>query len=189
MLRSEFKIAIRFMLITAVFLGILYPLAVTAVGRIALPYQAGGDLVVEDGQVIGSRLIGQNFVSDRYFHGRPSAAGNGYDATSSGGSNFGPTNQKLLTRMTADIAKYAAEGNGQPVPIDLVTASGSGLDSDVSPAAALYQAPHVAQARHLPEQKVRALVLQHIQGRQFGIMGHPRVNVLELNMALDQMAH
>ena len=189
MLRSELTISIRFTLITAIALGILYPLAVTAIAHVALPRQAGGDLVIEHSQVIGSSLIGQNFVSDRYFHSRPSAAGNGYDATSSGGSNFGPTNQKLLTRIAADVAKYAANGNGQPVPIDLVTASGSGLDSDISPAAALYQAPRVAQVRHLSEESVRAVVVQHVQGRQFGIFGDPRVNVLELNMALDQLAH
>jgi potassium-transporting ATPase KdpC subunit len=189
MLRSELKIAIRFTIITAVLLGILYPLALVAVGHIALPRQADGSLLVSNGQVIGSTLIGQVFTSDRYFHDRPSAAGNGYDATSSGGSNFGPTNQKLITRIDGDIAHYRAEGNGQPVPIDLVTASGSGLDSDISPAAALYQAPYVAKVRHLPEDQVRALVLQHVQGRQFGVLGEPRVNVLELNIALDQLAN
>ncbi len=188
MLRSELKISIRFMAVTAVLFGILYPLALTVIAHIALPRQAGGDLMIEDGQVIGSSLIGQTFVSDRYFHSRPSAAGNGYDATSSGGSNFGPTNQKLLTRINTDVAKYSANGNRQPVPIDLVTASGSGLDSDISPAAALFQAPRVAQVRHLPEQRVRALVLQHVQGRQFGFLGDPRVNVLELNLALDKAA-
>jgi potassium-transporting ATPase KdpC subunit len=188
MLRNEFRIAIRFTIITAVVLGILYPLFITAVGHVALPYRAGGSLVSKDGTVIGSRLIGQSFTSDRYFHDRPSAAGNGYDATSSGGSNYAASNQKLLTRMNADIAHYQAEGNGQPVPIDLVTASGSGLDSDISPAAALYQVPYVAKIRHLPEDQVRALVWQYTQGPQFGVLGNDRVNVLALNMALDQLS-
>ena len=188
MLRSELKISILFTLITALALGVLYPLAVTGIAHIALPRQAEGELMLRNGQVIGSELIGQSFTSDRYFHGRPSAAGNGYDATSSGGSNYGPTNQKLFARMAADIAAYQAHGNGRPVPIDLVNASASGLDSDISPAAALYQAPRVAQARRLPEDNVRTLVLEHVRGRQFGVLGDPRVNVLDLNLALDQLA-
>ncbi len=189
MLRAQLKISILFTLITAVTLGILYPLAVTAIGQLAFAHQANGQLITQDNRIIGSQIIGQTFSSDRYFHGRPSAAGNGYDATSSGGSNFGPSNQKLITRIQGDVAQYAANGNGQPVPIDLVTASGSGLDSDISPAAALYQVSRVARVRHLSNDAVQNLVLSEVQGRQFGVLGDPRVNVLELNLALDRLAH
>jgi potassium-transporting ATPase KdpC subunit len=189
MLQNELKVAIRFTIVTTIVLGIFYPLVVTGIGHLALRRQADGSLIVKDGQVIGSTLIGQNFTSDRYFHGRPSAAGNGYDATSSGGSNYGPTNQKLIARIDSDVAHYKATDPGELVPIDLVTASGSGLDSDISPAAALFQVSRVAEARHLSPESVRALVQAHIQGRQFGVLGDPRVNVLELNMALDQLSH
>jgi potassium-transporting ATPase KdpC subunit len=188
MLRNEFKIAIRFTLLTTVMLGILYPLAVTAIGHIAMRPQADGELIVTNGQVTGSPLIGQNFTSDVYFHGRPSAAGSGYDATSSGASNFAASNQKLISRIDGDVAKYAAENKDQAVPIDLVTASGSGLDPDISPAAAMFQAASIANARHLPLATVRALVQRHIQGRQFGFLGEERVNVLLLNMDLDRLA-
>jgi K+-transporting ATPase ATPase C chain len=189
MLRNEFKIAIRFTLLTTVVLGILYPLAVTAIGHIALRPQADGELIVTNGQVTGSPLIGQNFTSDLYFHGRPSAAGSGYDATSSGASNYAASNQKLISRIDGDVAKYAAENKDQAVPIDLVTASGSGLDPDISPAAAMFQAASVASARHLPLATMRALVQRHIQGRQFGFLGEERVNVLLLNMDLDRLTH
>jgi potassium-transporting ATPase KdpC subunit len=189
MLRAQLKISILFTLITAVILGILYPLAVTAIGQLAFAHQANGQLITRNNQIIGSQIIGQTFASDRYFHGRPSAAGNGYDATSSGGSNYGPSNQKLLARIAGDVAQYAANGNGQPVPIDLVTASGSGLDSDISPAAALYQVPRVAKVRGLSNDTVQNLVLSEVQGRQFGLLGEPRVNVLALNLALDSLAH
>jgi potassium-transporting ATPase KdpC subunit len=188
MLRNEFKIAIRFTLLTTVMLGILYPLAVTAIGHIAMRPQADGELIVTNGQVTGSPLIGQNFTSDVYFHGRPSAAGSGYDATSSGASNYAASNQKLISRIDGDVAKYAAENKDQAVPIDLVTASGSGLDPDISPAAAMFQAASIANARHLPLATVRALVQRHIQGRQFGFLGEERVNVLLLNMDLDRLA-
>jgi K+-transporting ATPase ATPase C chain len=187
MLRNELKIAIRFTLLTAVVLGILYPLAVTAIGHIVLRPQADGELIVTNGQVTGSQLIGQNFTSDLYFHGRPSAAGSGYDATSSGGSNYAASNQKLISRIDGDVARYAAENRNQAVPIDLVTASGSGLDPDISPAAAMFQIARVASARHLPFATVRALVQRHIQGRQFGLLGEERVNVLLLNMDLDRL--
>ena len=187
MLRSELKIAIRFTLLTTVLLGILYPLAITAIGHLALRPQADGELIVRDGQVTGSRLIGQNFSTGRYFHGRPSAAGNGYDATASGPSNYAPSNQKLITRIDGDVAHYAAENNSQPVPIDLVTASGSGLDPDISPAAALFQANRIANARHLPVTTVEELVQRHVQPRQFGFLGEERVNVLLLNMDLDRL--
>jgi K+-transporting ATPase ATPase C chain len=189
MLRNEFMIAVRFTLVTAVVLGILYPLAVTGIGHVAFRQQADGNLVVANGQVIGSRLIGQNFTGDQYFHGRPSAAGNGYDATASSPSNYAASNQKLISRIDGDVAHYAAENNGQPVPIDLVTASGSGLDPDISPAAAMFQAERVASARHLPVTAVRALVERRVEKRQFGFMGEERVNVLLLNMDLDGLRH
>jgi potassium-transporting ATPase KdpC subunit len=188
MLRNEFKIAIRFTLLTTVLLGILYPLAVTGIGRVAFRHQADGDLVVVNGQVTGSRIIGQNFTGDQYFHGRPSAAGNGYDATSSGPSNYAASNQKLISRIDGDVAHYNAENKSQPVPIDLVTASGSGLDPDISPAAALFQVIRVAKARHLPAATVRDLVEHHVQHRQFGFLGEERVNVLLLNLDLDRLA-
>jgi potassium-transporting ATPase KdpC subunit len=188
MLRNELKIAIRFTLLTTVVLGIFYPLAVTAIGHVAFPRQADGDLIVRNDHVIGSRLIGQSFTSDRYFHSRPSAAGNGYDATSSGGSNYGPSNQKLLDRIAGDVKVYSTQNPGVPVPIDLVTASASGLDSDISPAAALYQMPRVARVRHLSEESVRKMVLSQVQSRQFGVLGESRVNVLLLNLALDKLA-
>lgn len=187
MLRNEFKIAIRFTLLTAVVLGILYPLAVTGIGHLAFRHQAEGNLIVVNGQVTGSRLIGQNFTGDQYFHGRPSAAGNGYDATSSSPSNYAASNQKLISRIDGDVAHYAAENGSQPVPIDLVTASGSGLDPDISPAAAIFQAARVANARHLPVGTVRDLVERHVQRRQFGFLGEERVNVLLLNMDLDRV--
>ena len=189
MLGKEFKIAIRFTLLTAVLLGILYPLAVTVIGHFAFRQQADGDLIVINGQVTGSRLIGQNFTGDQYFHGRPSAAGNGYDPTASSPSNYAPSNQKLINRIDSDVAHYAAENRSEPVPIDLVTASGSGLDPDISPAAAMFQLSRVANARHLPVAAVRDLIERHVERRQFGILGEERVNVLLLNMDLDRIAH
>jgi K+-transporting ATPase ATPase C chain len=189
MLRNELKIAIRFTILTTVLLGVLYPLAVTAFGQFFLRSQSDGELIVTNGQVTGSPLIGQNFTGNQYFHGRPSAAGNGYDATSSGGSNLASSSKKLVTRIDGDVANYAAENQGQPVPIDLVTASGSGLDPDISPAAAMFQADTVANARHLPPATVRELVQRHIEGRQFGFLGEERVNVLLLNMDLDRLGH
>ena len=189
MLRAELKIAIRFTLLTTVLLGILYPLAVTAFAHIFMPAKADGGLIVSNGQVTGSPLIGQNFTGALYFHGRPSAAGNGYDATSSGASNLAASNQKLVTRIDGDVASYSAENKSTPVPIDLVTASGSGLDPDISPAAAMFQVESIAGARHLPVVTVRDLVQRHVQGRQLGFLGEPRVNVLLLNMALDRLAH
>ncbi len=187
MLRNEFKIAIRFTLLTSVVLGILYPLAVTGIGHLAFRHQAEGDLIVVNGQVTGSQLIGQNFTGDQYFHGRPSAAGTGYDPTSSGPSNYAASNQKLISRIDGDVSHYAAENKGRPVPIDLVTASGSGLDPDISPAAALFQVGRVASARHLQVATVRDLVERHVQRRQFGFLGEERVNVLLLNMDLDRI--
>ncbi len=169
-------------------LGIGYPLLVTGLAQLTMRKKADGQLIVRDGQVIGSAIIGQSFTSDRYFHGRPSAAGNGYDAANSGGSNYGPTNKKLIDRIDADVAALQKQNPGREVPIGLVTTSASGLDPDISPAGALYQVPRVAAARHLPESTVRALVERQIEGRQFGLLGEPRVNVLELNLALDRIS-
>ena len=180
-------ISIRFTLVTTLLLGIAYPLALTAFAHLALREKADGQLISSNGQVVGSRVIGQTFGSEKYFHSRPSAAGNGYDATSSGGSNLASSSQKLVSRIQGDVAKYQQNGNTQPVPIDLVTASGSGLDPDISPAAALFQIKRVAQARGLTEDAVRNLVMANTQPRQFGVLGEPRVNVLELNLALDQL--
>lgn len=186
-MKQALIISIRFTLVTTLLLGIAYPLVVTAFAHLALRDKAAGQLITVNGQIAGSKIIGQSFTSDKYFHSRPSAAGNGYDATSSGGSNYAQSNQKLVTRIQGDVAKYQQGTNGQPVPIDLVTASGSGLDPDITPAAALFQVQRVAQARKLSENDVRSLVTAHTQSRQFGVLGEPRVNVLELNLALDQL--
>lgn len=180
-----FSVAVRFTVVTTVLLGILYPLAVTGLAQLTMRDKADGELITRGGEIVGSRLIGQSFTSDRYFHGRSSAAGNGYDATSSGASNLGPTNKKLIDRIDSDVADDEKENPGKPVPIDLVTTSGSGLDPDITPASAFYHAPRITAARRLPEKTVRALVQSHIQGRQFGVLGEPRVNVLELNVALE----
>lgn len=181
--------AIRFTLVTTVLLGIGYPLVVTGLAQTFMRDKANGQLIVRDGQVVGSALIGQSFTSARYFHSRPSAAGNGYDATSSGGSNLGPTNQKLVDRIEGDVAAWHKQDPGAQgdVPVGLVTTSASGLDPDIAPADALYQVPMVAAARHMPEDAVRRLVQSHIEGRQLGFLGEPTVNVLQLNLALDAL--
>lgn len=185
---STLKIAIRFTLLTAVVLGVAYPLAMTALAHFLWRDKAEGQLITRNGQVIGSAIIGQSFTSDAYFHGRPSAAGNGYDAGNSSGSNLAQSNRKLVDRIQGDVSTYQKSAPGQPVPIDLVTASASGLDPDITPAAALYQVHRVAEARHMSDDNVRQLVLAHVEGRQFGVLGEPRVNVLELNLALDNAA-
>jgi potassium-transporting ATPase KdpC subunit len=184
---KSLKIAIRFTLITTLLLGIVYPLLVTGFAHLALRKQADGEIITRGGTVIGSQLIGQNFTSEKYFHSRPSAAGNGYDAANSSGSNYAQSSQKLVTRIQGDVAKASADNPTQPVPIDLVTASASGLDPDITPAAALYQVHRVAQARKLTDDEVAKLVNTHITSRQFGFLGEPRVNVLELNLALDEL--
>jgi len=189
MFGKTLQIALRFTLVTTLVLGIGYPLLVTGFAQLALKSQADGELITRDGAVIGSHLIGQNFASDKYFHSRPSAAGNGYDASNSGASNYAQSNQKLVTRIQGDVAKASTDNPAQPVPIDLVTTSGSGLDPDITPAAALYQVHRVAKARNLSDAQVTNLVNAHITPRQLGFLGEPRVNVLELNLALDDLAN
>jgi K+-transporting ATPase ATPase C chain len=182
------KTSILFTIVTTVLLGLGYPLFVTGVAAVFFPHQAAGSLILKDGQVIGSELLAQSFTSDRYFHPRPSAAGNGYDATASGGTNLAQSSKTLVTRIQGDIDKLAAANPGKPVPIDLVTTSASGLDPDITPDAAYYQVPRVAKARSLSEEAVRNLVAQQITPRQLGILGEPRINVLALNRALDNLA-
>ena len=187
-MRKQLLTAIWFTAATTVIFGVIYPLVVTGIAQIAFPDQANGSLVVKNGQVVGSRLIGQAFTGDKYFHSRPSAAGNGYDPTASGGSNLGPTNQTLISRVHDDVAKLQQERPGALVPADMVTTSGSGLDPDISPANAEFQVPRVARARAISEDQLRQIVARHTQGRQYGIFGEPRVNVLELNLDLDGVA-
>lgn len=185
-MKKNLLIAVLMTIATTILLGIIYPLVVTVLAQGLFHDKANGQLISKNGEVIGSRIIGQPFVSDKYFHSRPSAAGNGYDAANSGGSNLGPTNQKLLDRMKAAVAAAQADNPTTPVPVDLVTTSASGLDPDITPAAAYFQAPRIARVRSLSEDRVRALIAHHIHNRQFGVLGEPRVNVLELNLALDQ---
>jgi len=173
--------------ITAILLGIVYPLAITAIAHVAFPKQANGQLIARNNELEGSKLIGQPFTGPTYFHSRPSNAGTGYDAANSSGSNLAPTNKALIDRVQASAKSESAEQPTTPIPVDLVTASGSGLDPDISPAAALYQIPRIAQQRHLPEPTVRQLVLTHITPRQFGLLGEPTVNVLTLNTDLDHL--
>jgi K+-transporting ATPase ATPase C chain len=184
---SVWRTSILFTVVTAIVFGIAYPLLITVLAHVLFPHQAAGSLVVRNGQVIGSELIAQSFTSDKYFHPRPSAAGNGYDATASGGTNLAQSNAKLAAREQADIDKLAAENPGKPVPIDAVTYSGSGLDPDITPDNAYFQAPRVAKARGLTEQQVDELIAEHIEHRTLGFLGEPRVNVLDLNLALDQL--
>jgi potassium-transporting ATPase KdpC subunit len=194
---KEIRPAIVFVVALTVITGLVYPFVMTGVGGVIFPYQAQGSMIERDGKVIGSALIGQEFTSEGYFHGRPSATvapdpndstktvPAPYNAANSGGSNLGPTNKALIERVQGDVDKLKQENPSAQVPIDLVTTTGSGLDPDISPAAALFQVPRVAKARNMPEDRVRQLVDEHVEGRTLGFLGEPRVNVLALNLALN----
>jgi potassium-transporting ATPase KdpC subunit len=186
-MKQNLKIAILMTVVTTVLLGIIYPLVVTGLAQALFRDKANGQLIVRNGQVVGSRIIGQAFTGPGYLHSRPSAAGNGYDAANSGGSNLGPTNRQLIDRVKGDVARLQAENPGNPVPIDLVTTSASGLDPDITPAGAEFQVPRLARERGLSEDQVRQIIRQGTQGRQLGFLGEPRVNVLEVNLVLDEM--
>ncbi len=180
--------AVLYTVVTTLLFGLGYPFLVTGAAQLLFKNKANGQLIEKDGTLIGSSLIGQPFSAPNYFHSRPSAAGNGYDAANSSGSNFAPTNKKLIDRVATDTATAQTDRPGQAVPVDLVTASASGLDPHITPAAADFQVSRIAHERHLSEQAVRSLVMQHTEGRQLGFLGEPSVNVLELNLALDQTA-
>lgn len=196
---KEIRPAIVFIVGLTIITGLIYPLAMTGIAGTIFPYQAQGSLIGKDGKVIGSTLIGQSFTEDKYFHGRPSvttgpdpkdptkSVAAPYNASNSMGSNLGPTSKALADRIKEDVDTLKKENPSAPVPVDLVTTSASGLDPDISPAAALFQVPRVAKARNLPEERVRALVVSETQGRWLGLLGEPRVNVLKLNLALDAM--
>jgi K+-transporting ATPase ATPase C chain len=195
---KEIRPAIVLLVALTVITGLVYPFVMTGIAGVIFPYQAQGSLVEQDGKVIGSALIGQEFTSDKYFHGRPSATVASdpndpsktvpapYNAANSGGSNLGPTNKALIERVQGDVDKLKQENPSTPVPIDLVTTTAGGLDPHISPAAALFQVPRVAKARNMPEDRVRQLVDEHTEGRILGFLGEPRVNVLALNLALDR---
>jgi K+-transporting ATPase ATPase C chain len=187
-MRYQLTHAFRFTLLMTVLTGLIYPGVVTGLCQILFPHRANGSMVKVDGQVAGSALIGQNFSQPQYFHPRPSAAGNGYDASASNASNYGPTNQKLIDRVKGDIEKFRKENPAYqgPIPADMVTTSASGLDPDISPASALAQAPRVASARGIPVDQMETLIATHTEGRQWGFLGEPRVNVLLLNLDLNQ---
>jgi potassium-transporting ATPase KdpC subunit len=185
-MKRNLIISVLMTIATTVLLGVIYPLIVTGISQVLFSKKANGQLLESNGKVVGSRIIGQAFSSPGYFHSRPSAAGNGYDATASNGSQWGPTNQKLVDRVKGDVAAAQAENPGAPIPIDLVTASGSGLDPEISPAAAAFQVPRVAKARGISEALLQQLLAGHTENRQWGFLGEPRVNVLELNLDLDK---
>jgi K+-transporting ATPase ATPase C chain len=184
-MKKNLFISIWFTLVTTVIFGLLYPLAVTGLAQILFPDHANGQLIQHDGRIVGSKIIGQAFTGPAYFHSRRSSAGTGYDATSSGASNLGPTNKNLIERVKGDVEKSQAENPGAAVPVDLVTSSASGLDPEISPAAAEFQVARLARERHISAEAVRTLVAKHTETRQFGFLGEPRVNVLQLNLELD----
>ena len=185
---SQLRPAILMTLVLTIMTGLIYPLVVTGLAELLMPHQANGSLIVRGEKAIGSTLIGQDFKQPHYFHPRPSAAGEkGYDPTASGGSNLGPIDQRLIERVKSAAGKLRADNGRAPIPVDLVTTSGSGLDPHITPAAAAFQVPRVARARRLPEVRVRDFVRQYTEGRQYGILGEPRVNVLQLNLALDEL--
>lgn len=185
-MKKNLLTAILYTIATTILLGLIYPMIVMGFARL-WPDKANGQLIARNGVVVGSRILAQPFTGAGYFHPRPSAAGaNGYAADNSSGSNLGPTNQKLIDRVKGDLATLQAENPGKPVPVDLITTSGSGLDPDITPAGADFQVPRVAKSRAIPEEQVRAFVRQHTEGRQFGFLGEARVNVLDLNLALDE---
>jgi K+-transporting ATPase ATPase C chain len=187
-MKKHIVTALLYTVVTAVLLGVVYPLTVTGLAHLFFAKQAEGSLIQKDGTLIGSQLIGQSFSGPTYFWSRPSAAGNGYDASNSGGSNYAPTNAALVTRVAATVTTLNPKGTNPAVPIDLATASASGLDPDISPAAAYYQVSRVAEARHLNVDAVNNLIASHVTQRQFGLLGEPRVNVLQLNLDLDKLA-
>jgi K+-transporting ATPase ATPase C chain len=187
-MKRNLIISVLMTIVTTILLGIIYPLVVTGIAQVIFPKKANGQLISQNGKLIGSHVIGQPFSGPTYFHSRPSAAGTGYDATASGGTNLGPTNNTLITRVAQDAATLHAENPNLPVPVDLVTTSASGLDPHISIAAAEFQIPRVARARSISEPQVQQLVDAHTEYRQFGFLGEPRVNVLELNLALDAEA-
>jgi K+-transporting ATPase ATPase C chain len=187
-MKKNLATAVLMTVATTVLLGIIYPLMVTALAQVLFPRKANGQLIEVNGKVVGSRIIGQAFSGPTYFHSRPSAAGTGYDATSSNGSQLGPTNHQLIDRVKGDVATAQAENPGMPVPIDLVTTSASGLDSDITPAAAAFQLPRVSKIRGIQEEELRRIIAKHTDGRQLGFLGEQRVNVLELNLELDRQS-
>ena len=184
-MKKNLLISVWFTLATTIIFGLLYPLAVTGLSQVFFHERANGQLIERDGKLIGSSIIGQAFTGPSYFHSRPSAAGTGYDPTASGGSNLGPTNKGLVDRVNGDVQSLHAENPSAPIPVDLVTTSGSGLDPHISPAAAEFQIPRIARARHISETELRTIIARHTEGRQFGFLGESRVNVLELNLELD----
>jgi K+-transporting ATPase ATPase C chain len=184
-MKKNLMISIWMALATTIIFGLIYPLAVTGLAQVIFPDRANGQLIRRDGKIVGSKIIGQAFAGASYFHSRPSYAGNGYDAGQSSGSNLGPTNKTLIDRVNSDVQKLQAENPGTPVPVDLVTSSGSGLDPEISPAAAEFQIRRVARARGMSEQDVRTVVAKHTLQRDLGFLGEPRVNVLGLNLDLD----
>jgi K+-transporting ATPase ATPase C chain len=186
-MKKNLTISVLMTIATTVLLGILYPLVVTELAQLFFKDKANGQLIVQNGKAVGSHVIGQAFVGPGYFHSRPSAAGNGYDAASSNGSQLGPTNRRLIDRVKTDVASNQADHPGQPVPIDLVTTSASGLDPDISPAAAEFQISRVARERRVPEEDLKRLVREHTRARQWSLLGELRVNVLELNLGLDNL--